>query len=54
VAIPIHWGTLALPLKRARPADPERPAREFESLVARAAPQVEVRVLGPGEHTTVD
>jgi L-ascorbate metabolism protein UlaG (beta-lactamase superfamily) len=54
VAIPIHWGTLALPLKLGRPPDPERPAREFEALAARSAPQVEVRVLAPGEHTTVD
>jgi L-ascorbate metabolism protein UlaG (beta-lactamase superfamily) len=54
VAIPIHWGTLGLPLGLARPADPERPAREFEALAARTAPQVEVRVLAPGEHTTVD
>lgn len=52
VAIPIHWGTLGLPFGLARPADPERPAREFEAIAARAAPQVEVRVLAPGERTT--
>jgi L-ascorbate metabolism protein UlaG (beta-lactamase superfamily) len=54
VAIPIHWGTLGLPLGFARPADPERPARDFETHVARLAPEVEVRVLAPGERTTLD
>ena len=54
VAIPIHWGTLALPLKLGRAADPQRPAREFAAFAAREAPGVEVRVLAPGEHTTVD
>jgi L-ascorbate metabolism protein UlaG (beta-lactamase superfamily) len=54
VAIPIHWGTLGLPLGIARPPDAERPAREFETLAARAAPDVEIRVLAPGERTTLD
>jgi L-ascorbate metabolism protein UlaG (beta-lactamase superfamily) len=54
VAIPIHWGTLGLPLGIARPPDAQRPAREFEALAADVAPDVEVRVLIPGEHTTVD
>ena len=48
VAVPIHWGTLALGWPRRRPHDPERPAREFAALVAERAPLVEVRVLPPG------
>jgi L-ascorbate metabolism protein UlaG (beta-lactamase superfamily) len=49
VAIPIHWGTLALGRPARRPTDPERPAREFAAIVKRRAPGVEVRVLVPGE-----
>jgi L-ascorbate metabolism protein UlaG (beta-lactamase superfamily) len=47
LAIPIHWGTFALPW--ARGGDSDRPAREFAELAAKLAPGVEVRVLGPGE-----
>ncbi len=54
VAVPIHWGTLALPAPARRPADGERPAREFAALVARDAPDVDVRVLQPGERTELD
>jgi L-ascorbate metabolism protein UlaG (beta-lactamase superfamily) len=53
VAIPIHWGTLALARPAKRLADPERPAREFAALAKRYAPDVEVRVLSPGEATIV-
>jgi L-ascorbate metabolism protein UlaG (beta-lactamase superfamily) len=49
VAIPIHWGTFALPW--ARGGDANRPAREFAELVAELAPAVDVRLLGPGEST---
>ena len=49
VAIPIHWGTLALGWPARRPADPQSPAREFAAAVTRRAPGVEVRVLIPGE-----
>jgi L-ascorbate metabolism protein UlaG (beta-lactamase superfamily) len=54
VAIPIHWGTL-LPIgtatrHRARLADPPR---LFARYVAQLAPDVEVRVLAPGETTTL-
>lgn len=54
VAVPIHWGTLALlrPLRRA--ADGDRPAREFAALTARYAPDVEVRVLAPGGSTRIE
>ena len=47
LAIPVHWGTFALPW--ARGGDTDRPAREFAELVAGLAPAVEVRVLRPGE-----
>ena len=49
VAIPIHWGTYAVGPPARRPADPQRPAREFAEHVRRYAPDVEVRVLQPGE-----
>lgn len=53
VAIPIHWGTFALPRPARRATDPGRPAREFAELTKRYAPSVEVRVLAPGERTTL-
>ncbi len=53
IAIPIHWGTFALGLwGRGRPLD-ERPARQFAALVREGSPEVEVRVLVPGERTTL-
>jgi L-ascorbate metabolism protein UlaG (beta-lactamase superfamily) len=45
VAIPIHWGTLA---PFGRDADPE-PPHEFARLVAELVPEVDVRILEPGE-----
>lgn len=51
VAIPIHWGTYTVRPPAKRPADPERPAREFAEHVRRYAPGVEVRILQPGEST---
>jgi len=53
VAIPIHWGTFALGWPAKRPPDPERPAREFERMVRRQTPAVAVRVLAPGQRTTI-
>ncbi len=47
--IPIHWGTFALAHRRLALKDPWRPAREFEDLMARRAPGVDVRLLAPGE-----
>jgi L-ascorbate metabolism protein UlaG (beta-lactamase superfamily) len=47
LAIPIHWGTFALPW--ARDGGSDRHAREFAELTAELAPEVDVRVLGPGE-----
>jgi L-ascorbate metabolism protein UlaG (beta-lactamase superfamily) len=53
VAVPIHWGTLALRRPAKRPAAPVRPAREFSALTYRYAPEVDVRVLAPGERTEI-
>jgi L-ascorbate metabolism protein UlaG (beta-lactamase superfamily) len=54
VAVPIHWGTLS-PRRPLRPhPDPGRPPREFEALVAQRTPEVEVRVLAPGDRTVVE
>jgi L-ascorbate metabolism protein UlaG (beta-lactamase superfamily) len=44
VAVPIHWGTLA-PVGRV--PDPE-PPHEFARLVAKLAPDVDVRIVEPG------
>jgi L-ascorbate metabolism protein UlaG (beta-lactamase superfamily) len=48
-AVPIHWGTYA-PLFGKRPAS--NPAAEFRSYAAELAPDVDVRVLSPGESGT--
>ena len=54
VAIPIHWGTLALPrLRRRRSSDTAEPARRFAALTAVSAPEVEVRLLEVGERTSL-
>jgi L-ascorbate metabolism protein UlaG (beta-lactamase superfamily) len=54
VAIPIHWGTLhplaIHHLTKAFLIDPPRLFREF---MLRLAPQVDVRILQPGEHTEI-
>lgn len=55
IAIPIHWGTLA-PIgagcrRRARLGDPPR---LFAWHVARLAPDVEVRILEPGQDTKLE
>ncbi len=54
VAIPIHWGTL-FPIGLAHLASDRlsSPPHEFASSAARLAPQVEVRVLHPGEATSL-
>ncbi len=50
VAVPIHWGTYR-PLHRgADAAFLADPAEAFVREAATAAPEVEVRVLRPGEH----
>ena len=45
LAVPIHWGTLA---RVGRVPDPE-PPHEFARHAGRTAPDVEVRILEPGE-----
>lgn len=50
IAVPIHWGTLyPLGLSRLRPGPLRAPPREFAARVGALAPQVEARVLAPGE-----
>ncbi len=52
IAIPIHWGTyVARGAQRGQ--DPLAPAREFAAAAKRLAPQVEVRILAPGERLAV-
>jgi L-ascorbate metabolism protein UlaG (beta-lactamase superfamily) len=50
VAIPIHWGTMAVLWSRS--GDPFGPARAFSQAVARLAPDVDARVLAPGERAS--
>jgi L-ascorbate metabolism protein UlaG (beta-lactamase superfamily) len=49
IAIPIHWGTMR---SFAAPSDAHR-AHTFAAAVAKLAPAVEVRVLAPGEFTSL-
>lgn len=53
VAVPIHWGTIALPsaARRLGPRDPWEAPRLFARVTAERAPAVEVRLLAPGEST---
>jgi len=53
VAIPIHWGTLRPRLTRVGEWF-SGPGAEFAAQVAAVAPESEVRVLRPGESTSVD
>ena len=48
LAVPIHWGTLRPVRPLPGPPDPD-PAAEFARLAAVRAPEVEVRILQPGE-----
>jgi L-ascorbate metabolism protein UlaG (beta-lactamase superfamily) len=49
IAVPIHWGTYRR-FGMSRDAKTRRePARRFEQLAAELAPEVDVRVLAPGE-----
>jgi L-ascorbate metabolism protein UlaG (beta-lactamase superfamily) len=55
VAVPIHWGTLYPPrLERLLGARLTEPANRFVDWSARLAPGLDVRVLKPGEATTVE
>jgi L-ascorbate metabolism protein UlaG (beta-lactamase superfamily) len=53
LAIPIHWGTFALPRALRAAGEADAPARDFAARCRRVAPGVEVRVLAPGESTVV-
>jgi L-ascorbate metabolism protein UlaG (beta-lactamase superfamily) len=53
VAVPIHWGTFAPVAGGGLRAKPTSPAERFRELAAALAPGVEVRVLQPGESTSV-
>lgn len=54
IAVPIHWGTLyPLGLARLRPGPLRTPPREFAAQMRALAPQVEARVLAPGEATSL-
>ena len=50
IAVPIHWGTLhPMGLGRLMARQLTEPPRELVRYAARLAPDVEVRVLAPGE-----
>jgi L-ascorbate metabolism protein UlaG (beta-lactamase superfamily) len=50
IAVPIHWGTYhPIGLRRTVPDYLRRPPDEFRRLAAERAPEVEVRVLQPGQ-----
>ncbi|MFL5901788.1 MAG: MBL fold metallo-hydrolase [Solirubrobacterales bacterium] len=52
--IPIHWGTLyPLGLARLRPGPLHSPPRELAAWMRDLAPQSELRVLAPGEATSL-
>jgi L-ascorbate metabolism protein UlaG (beta-lactamase superfamily) len=55
IVIPIHWGALLqIGLEGRREELFERPVREFAEHMRRLAPEVDVRVLRPGESTALD
>jgi L-ascorbate metabolism protein UlaG (beta-lactamase superfamily) len=54
MVVPIHWGTLyPIGLERFRPDPLRSPPREFAASMRELAPQVELRVLEPGEATSL-
>jgi L-ascorbate metabolism protein UlaG (beta-lactamase superfamily) len=52
IVVPIHWGTLHS--SRRPPKDPGAQAREFKRLVGEGDSRAEVRILEPGESTSLD
>lgn len=55
VAVPIHWGTLyPRHLHRVWRRALSEPGNRFATHALRVAPEVDVRVLRPGESTTID
>lgn len=53
VVVPIHWGTLGLAIPVRRHGDPAGPPRTFARLLAQRAPDIDVRILRPGERTEI-
>ena len=54
LVVPIHWGTLyPLGLARLRPGPLHSPPRELARWMRELAPQSELRVLAPGEATSL-
>jgi L-ascorbate metabolism protein UlaG (beta-lactamase superfamily) len=54
LVVPIHWGTLyPLGLARLRPEPLREPPRQLATWMRELAPQSELRVLAPGEATSV-
>ena len=50
LSIPIHWGTFyPAGMRRVAPAPFDEPGRQFEAALAGFAPDLEARVLAPGE-----
>jgi L-ascorbate metabolism protein UlaG (beta-lactamase superfamily) len=55
LAVPIHWGTFyPIGLRRLRPNPLADPPNEFARLARELAPEVEVRVVPPGGHITLE
>ena len=53
IAVPIHWGTYRPAHRSASASFLSAPAVEFARAAAIAAPEVEIRVLQPGETLTL-
>ena len=55
LAIPVHWGTLApFGVLALSSFDATRPPRAFARYASHLTPQIEVRIVHPGETTEVD
>jgi L-ascorbate metabolism protein UlaG (beta-lactamase superfamily) len=53
IAVPIHWGTYRPAHRTARATFLTAPAKAFAQAAARVVPEIEVRVLQPGESLTL-
>jgi L-ascorbate metabolism protein UlaG (beta-lactamase superfamily) len=53
LAIPIHWGTYAAPRPFRGGGDPQAPPVAFARHLAGLAPEIEARILQPGERTNL-
>jgi L-ascorbate metabolism protein UlaG (beta-lactamase superfamily) len=54
IAVPIHWGTFfPVGLRRFRPVFLTEPGNEFARVAGERTPEVDVRVLRPGEETSL-